>query len=85
MAVYQYSLNHKVRWVTWNETLSSALYSETKSACELVLKDKQECMMMSFSLHRNKEIKMMSRAADNTLVHFLSVRSKLDGGKAYCK
>ena len=31
MAVYQYSLNHKVRWVTWNETLSSAFYSETKN------------------------------------------------------
>ena len=46
MAVNQYSLNHKVRWVTWNETLSSALYSETKTACEMVIEDKQECTMM---------------------------------------
>ena len=36
MAVYQYSLNHKVRWVTWNETLSSAFYSETKTVRQAV-------------------------------------------------
>ena len=32
------SLNHQVRWITWNETLPSALYSETRVhvVCEML-------------------------------------------------